>query len=75
MEGGTKVETTEEPYSLASSAWLAPPGLLGYLSQTFQNHLPEGDTTHKGQGPPTTIINQEIAPTDLPTGQSDGGIF
>ena len=50
-------------------------GLLNLLSYTAQDHLPRGGTAYSGLRPQTTIINQENAPTDLSTGQSDGGIF
>lgn len=34
-----------------------------------------GPSIHSGPGPPTSIIDQENAPTDMFTGQSDGDIF
>lgn len=35
-----------------------------------------GGTAHRGLGPPTSIINEENALlTDLPPGQSEGGVF
>lgn len=34
--------------------------------------LPRSGTTHNGLNPPTIMINQENAPIDLPTRQSDG---
>jgi hypothetical protein len=38
-----------------------------------QGHLPIGDIAQSGLGLPTSTVNQEHAPTDMPTGQSDGG--
>ena len=45
--------------------------LFFFLNQT-QDHLPKAGKTHSGLGPPISIINQENAPTDLLTYQSDG---
>jgi hypothetical protein len=36
--------------------------LVIYLFNTTQDHLPKGDSTHSGLGPPTPIINKENAP-------------
>lgn len=47
-----------------SAHWLAPHSLFRSLSFTAQAHLP----THSKLGAPPSIINQEKAPTDLPTG-------
>lgn len=46
-------------------------GLLSLLFHTTQGHLP----AHSELGPPTPIINQENAGTDLSTGQFDRCIF
>ena len=46
-----------------------------FFSYTTQDYLPRDAIAHNGLGPPTLTINQEIAPTGLPPGQSDGGIF
>lgn len=43
------------------------------LSYTAQAYLPKDDTTLSGLGSPKSINNHEIAPTDMPTCQSDGG--
>ena len=56
-------------YCLALHCWLS------YLLYTALDHLPRGGTAHSGLHPPTPIINQEKALTDLPISQSDGGIF
>lgn len=42
--------------------------LLSLLSYATQDPL-----AHSGLGPSTSIIDQENAPTDWPTGKSDGG--
>lgn len=34
-----------------------------------------GGTIHKGLGPPITIVNEENAPTHLPTDRSYEGVF
>lgn len=69
----TKAEALEE-YCLL----VCPHGLLSLLflkKNAIQDHLPRGDTAHSGPGPLSSNINQEIALTDLPTDQYDGGIF
>lgn len=33
-----------------------------------QNHVPRSGITYSDLGPPVSIINQENAPTDMPTG-------
>jgi hypothetical protein len=55
--------------------WLALHGLLSLWSFTIQDHLPRGDVILRELGPPTSIMKQENVPSDLPTGQSDGGIL
>lgn len=40
-----------------------------------QDHLPRGSMTHNDPVSPTSMINQENAPTDLSPGQSDGMFF
>lgn len=50
-------------------------GLLSYLSHTAQAHMPRTGTTYRGLVPPALTFNQEISPTDRPTGQFDGGSF
>jgi hypothetical protein len=45
-----------------------PHGLFSLLSYRTQDHQPRDGTTHNVLGPPTSIINQENGPTDLPTG-------
>lgn len=44
--------------------------LLRCFSYMVQAHLAKDGTAHSGLSPPTTIPN---APSDMPTGQSDGG--
>lgn len=46
-------------------------GVFSYLSYTGQTHLPRDGTTYSWLHPPTSIIIQENAPTDIATGQSD----
>lgn len=48
-------------------------GLLSLFSNTTQDHMPDGGTTHCELGPPTLVINLKNAPINLPTGQYDGG--
>lgn len=56
----------------SAAYWLVPHGLLSLLIQLR--------TTYPGLAPPTMkfptppIINEENAPTELPTSQSDEGI-
>lgn len=49
---------------------MLPAGLLRWLSC-----VSKGDTLYSGPGPYTSTIKQEKAPTVVPIGQSDGGIF
>ena len=58
-----------------TSYWLVSHGSFSLLFYKTQNHLSVGATVHSEMGPPTSIINWEYAPTDLPTGRCDGGIF
>jgi hypothetical protein len=71
MEAGTKAEAMEEHGLLACSPWL--PELAFYKTQ---GHLPRGGTVHSVMGTLRSIINQDYAPppTNMPTGQFDGGI-
>ena len=55
--------------------WLAPHSLLSLLSCRTQDHLPRGGPTHSELGSPTSTIDQENTPADLPPGQSYGDIF
>lgn len=52
--------------------WLAPGDWLSLLVPR-RTACPEDDTTHSGLSPPSSIMNQENAPTDLPKGLADGG--
>lgn len=60
LEIATEAETMEESFSRLSQL----------LSYTLQDNL-----TYSGLDPSTSIINQENAPADLPTGQTDEEIF
>lgn len=51
--------------------WLAPPGLLGFLSYTPQDHLLRDSTLHSRWGSCISIINHYTL-IGLPTGQSYG---
>lgn len=57
LDVGSEACATEE-----TVYWLAPHALLSLLSFTVQSHLPRGDCTHSGLGPPTTIIKNPHAP-------------
>lgn len=47
---------------------------LAQLTFLYKPELPALDGAfHSELGPPTSIISQENAPTDMPTGQSKGG--
>lgn len=77
LVAGTEVETTG-----CAAYWLAPPppGLFSLVSYSAQNYQRRVGTTHSGLGLPISITNQKNKnkikyPTDLPTGQSYGGIF
>lgn len=70
--GGLRPGWQEPGRKKRAAYWLALLGLLDLLSFALQDHLPRSGTTHSGVGPSTTIVNQENALTDLPTGQSDG---
>lgn len=55
-------------------------GSKGMFQVAFHCFDEDGDQKHLGEervvlGSPTSGINQEHASKDLPTGQSDGGIF
>lgn len=43
----------------ASTAWLAPRGLLNLFTSSTQNHLPRSSTIHNELCSPSLIINQE----------------
>lgn len=51
--------------------WIAEPVFFN----STQDHLPRSGTINSGLNPPISIINQEIASTDIPTGQSDKSNF
>lgn len=70
QETRSEKKTTEK-----SATWLASHGFLGLLSYATLYHLSEDDTSHSELGPPTLIVNQENAPTIMPTSHSDGGNF
>lgn len=46
--------------------------LLSLLSEAPQDNLPGCSLTHNTLSPPTLAVNQENAPTDMPSGQSEG---
>ena len=50
--------------------WLAHPASL-----YNPGSLPKDSTTYNSLGPPTSIINQDNNPTDLPTDSSHRGLF
>lgn len=61
----------QEPWRNAA-CWLV---LHGFLSCFLvPGKMPRGGTTHSELGPPTSIINDKHASTDLLSGQSDGDI-
>lgn len=62
QETRNETKTTEK-----SATWLASHGFLGLLSYTTLYHLPKDGTSHSELGPPTLIVNQENAPTIMPT--------
>ena len=39
--------------------WLAPHGLLSFLSYRTQDYQPRDGITHRGLGPPLSTTNQE----------------
>lgn len=46
------------------------------LFYSTQDHLPRGSTNHSGMDPPkSTLIQKNPHPSNLFTGQCDGGIF
>lgn len=55
---------------LPLACFLWPAQLLPY---TVQDHLPQDSTAHSKLHSPLSISHQEKCPTDVPTGQSDGG--
>lgn len=65
LEIATEAETMEESFSRISQL----------LSYTLEDNLPRDGPTYSGLDPSTSIINQENAPADLPTGQIDEEIF
>ena len=74
-EARTEVEIMED-----ALYWLAPCNLLILLSYTIKDFFlyhflisSQDGITHSELGTPPSVINPENAPTDLPTGQSDGG--
>ena len=75
-----KAKASTQRQELRQGPWrsaayrLAVCGLLSLLSHTTQDHPSRGGTTHRRLGPPTSVINQEKAPTGMPTGQVDRGI-
>lgn len=67
-----EAEIDQKPWRNATH-YLAPCGLLNL--STTQHHLPKDCNIYCGLGLPTSIINQENAPTFLPIGQFDVSIF
>jgi hypothetical protein len=66
FEAGTKVEAMEECCLLPCFLWLAQPTFY-----TTQDNLNRINTASSGLDSHISIINQEIVPKDLPTGQFD----
>lgn len=52
-----------------------PPAGLNLLFYVSMDPLARASTTYSGLGPPTSIINKENIPTDMPLGHPDGSIF
>lgn len=63
MEAGSEEETMEEDLSLG----------LSLMAHSAQGHLPGSGTTYSS--PVSYIINQNNAPIDLPTGQSNDDLL
>jgi hypothetical protein len=63
LDSEAEVEASEERHSL--SALLAQFAFLH-----TQGDLPRDGAAHSGLGPPTSVINQNNALQDFPTGQS-----
>ena len=79
-EGGGKAEPGRQELTQKSQRdaayWLDPHGSVSLLSYTPKTTSPGmAPSTVICDPPPMSITNQENAPTDLPIGQSDGGIF
>lgn len=47
--------------------------MVSLLPYTTQEHLPKSGSAHSGLGLHTSVINQENASIDMPTGQTNGG--
>lgn len=71
LKGGAEAKTMGE----RTAYWLVPHGSFCLLFHTTQDHLLKSGTVHRKLGLPTWVIDQEDAPTQLPSGQSDGGTF
>jgi hypothetical protein len=72
LKAGTEAEAMEEFISSTegpAAYCLAPHDFSSMLSFTSQSHPHKGSTAHSEIAPPTSISDQENAPTDLPTGQ------
>lgn len=64
----TETESLEEWFFLVCSPWLSLPAFLHNPGPPAQ----EGHSPHV-LGPPTSVINQENTPLEMPTDQSVGG--
>jgi hypothetical protein len=62
-----------ECQELKQRPWRSAAYWIAHLAVLYKPGPPtQGGTAHSSLGPPTSIINQEDAPTDLSTGQFDG---
>lgn len=61
----------QEPKQRLEGLWLNH-CLLSLLSEAPQDNLPGCSLTHNTLSPPTLAVNQENAPIDMPSGQSEG---
>lgn len=77
MDGG-QGRTLREGLTLGTQRntayWFVPHGSLGLLFYTPQDHLPGNGVTHSSLGLPHHSLIRRM-PGDVPTGQSDKGIF
>lgn len=71
VRAGTEAGTEAE--IMNTVVWLAFHGLLSCFLIAPRTTA-QGDTSHSGLGPPTSIKNQEKCPTNLPKDQRCGGI-
>lgn len=66
-----EIKTWAQPTSLEQKLWrkiaywLTPRFKISYLSYIAQYQMPKKGTNHGEQGPPRSVINQEIAITEM----------